>query len=302
MMLLLLALQTSQPAADTVLAAARRAVSALGDTAAVRAAGYRPIAEIGIPDGLPFQGQHWSVSLDTLRDVPLERPAFIMFGIVDGAARRIGVAYAAGVPLNDPPLVGLGGDASAEWHNHYWCEGVPGQPRGFVVNDTVACGRRGGTLSSRRNSMVHVWTDVANPYGQYGHDNPALPFVAVGLTPPTARDLHDHARELMLRRLGMALGETYDARLPVARRIMRENTNASLADSAAQRRAAIAALIPALKRAESLKQAEYDRVAGQIIVEWEALVALYQRMAATPQLQTQVLRANQRVTEVSAHH
>lgn len=303
MLLLILALQTAQSPSDAVLNAARRAVTTLADTAAVRAAQYRPITEIGVPDGVPFQGRHWFVGSDTLPDVPMERPSFVMFSPVGGVLRRVGVAYAARLGLEEPAPPGLGGDPSAEWHDHFWCNDVPGAPRGFVVNVAEQCKARGGTLDPRRTTMVHVWTDVPSPEGVYGHDNPALPFLAVGLAPPTAHDLHDRARARTMRALGMALGETYDARLPVANRIMRQNTNAAMADSVAGRRAAIRGLIPALKAAESSgDRRAYEGVAGQIIAEWEALLGLYGRMAATPQLQAQVGRANERVLTVSAHH
>ncbi|HJR15356.1 MAG TPA: hypothetical protein VJ808_00770, partial [Gemmatimonadales bacterium] len=63
LLLLLTALQATPSPADTVLAAARRAVVRLSDTAAARAAGYRPITEIGVPDKVPFQGEHWSLPI-----------------------------------------------------------------------------------------------------------------------------------------------------------------------------------------------------------------------------------------------
>src|SRR2546425_1433952 len=47
------------PTTAHVLAAAREAAAAIADTTAARAAGYRPIEELGIPDRNPFQGQHW---------------------------------------------------------------------------------------------------------------------------------------------------------------------------------------------------------------------------------------------------
>jgi len=307
MLLLILALQTAQAPApgDAVLAAARRAVTTLSDTAAVRAAGYRPISEARIPDGLPFQGWHWRRAQpgDTTPEVALDQPAFIMFAPVNGVAQRIAVAYSAALLLDAPEPAGLGGDPGAKWHDHFWCEGVPNIPAGFLVNDRAACAARGGTLQPRRTAMVHVWTDVPNPEGLYGNDNPALPYVAVGLTPPTAHDLHDPARVRAVRALGMALAETYGSRMPVANRVQRDNTDAALADSVARRRAAITAGVSALKTADSKgDRAAFDRLAREIVAEWEALLGLYGRMAATPQLRTQVARAHERVLNVSAHH
>lgn len=304
-MLLLLALQTAQGPGDTVMAAARRSVTQLSDTAAARAAGYRPITEQGIPDGLPFQGWHWRrVELeDTLPAVALSRPTFVMYALVNGAPQRIAVAYSASLRLDESKPAGLGGDPAATWHDHFWCDSLPNNPRGALVNDRDQCAARGGKLNPRRVSMVHVWTDVPNPEGIYGNDNPGLPYAAVGLALPAAHDLHDPARHHAVRALGLALAETYGSRLPVANRVQRENQDPALADSAAARRAGIAALIPGLKRAEAAgDRSAYDRLAGQAVAEWEALLGVYERMAATPQLKDQVRRANERVVAVSAHH
>ena len=305
-MLLLMALQSAPASGDAVLAAARRAVATLGDTAAARAAGYRPITEMGIPDGLPFQGWHWRRVQpgDTAPAVGLERPSFIMFAAVNGVPRRIAIAYSIMVLLDAPAPPGLGGDPTATWHDHFWCDSVPNLPGGFLVNDRSACAARGGKLEERRTAMVHVWTDVANPEGQYGNDNPALPFVAVGLTPPSAHDyLHDPERHRAVRTLGLALAETYGSRMPVSNRVQRETRDSALVDSVLARRAAIAALVSALKQAQTAgDRAAYDRLAARAVAEWEALLALYKRMAPTPQLQAQVGRAHERVLTVSAHH
>ncbi|HJR51891.1 MAG TPA: hypothetical protein VJ794_12335 [Gemmatimonadales bacterium] len=302
MLLLLLAtLHTAQNPTDTVLAAARRAVVQLNDTAAARAAGYRPITEIGIPDNVPFQGQHWSLPIrDTTAAVPLERPAFLMFGPVNGAHRRIGLAYSTRLLLKEPSPDGLSGDPTAKWHDHFWCDSVPGRPEGFVVNQQENCGSQGGVLNPRRAVMVHVWTDVDNPEGVYGHDNPALPFVALGLTPPTQHELHDQEKARAIRKLAWALGEAYDARLPLTRRIERENRDSALAGSLQQRRKALAALIPALKRAEGDRSA-YQRAAAQVVSEWEAILGIYERMAS-PELRPRVKRRHEAVIAVSAHH
>ena len=302
MLLILLAiLQAPQNPADSVLATARRAVARLNDTAAARAAGYRPITEIGIPDRVPFQGEHWSLPIrDTTAVVPLERPAFLMFGPVNGVHRRIGLAYSTRLRLEEPPPHGLGGDPAARWHDHFWCDSVPARPAGFVVNQPGNCTSQGGVVNPRRAVMVHLWTDVPNPEGAYGHDNPALPFVALGLTPPTAHDLHDPEKARAVRKMAWALGEIYDARLPLTRRIERENRTPTLADSLGQRRKALAALIPRLKRAEGDGPA-FERIAALVVSEWEAMLGIYERMAS-PELRRRVRPRHEAVIAVSAHH
>jgi hypothetical protein len=301
LLLLLAALQATQSPADKVLSSARQAVAQLHDTAAARAAGYRPISEIGIPDKQPFQGEHWQLPFrDTVRNVPLGRPSFLMFGPVNGVHRRIGIAYATQLLLAEPAPDGLGGDPAAKWHDHFWCDSVPGRPNGFVVNQPEQCTSQQGVLNPRRVSMVHVWTDVGSPEGVYGHDNPALPFVALGLTPPAAHEFHDHDRARALRKLAWALGEVYDARLPLTRRIERENQNPALADSLQQRRAALSAVVPELKRAEGDASA-YQRAADRVVTEWEAILGIYERMAS-PELRPRVKRRHEAVIGVSAHH
>jgi hypothetical protein len=303
--LLLLALQVTPARGDVVMQAARKAVTTLGDTAAVRAAGYNPITEDRIPDGLPFQGWHWRRAQpgDTVPDVGIDRPSFVMFAPVNGVPKRVGVAYSSALLLDAPAPSGLAGDPAAKWHDHFWCDSVPNVNGGFLVNAREGCTDRGGKLAPRRTAMVHVWTDVPNPEGQYGNDNPALPFVAVGLAPPSEHDVHDAARVRATRALGMALAETYNSRMPVSNRVQRDNRDPVLADSVEKRRAAIAALVPALKRAQTANdRATYEQIATKTVAEWEALIGLYQRMAATPQLKAQVQRAHERVLTVSAHH
>ena len=301
LLLLLTSLQTTQSPAYTVLAAARRSVVRLNDTAAARAAGYRPITEMGIPDKVPFQGEHWSLPIrDSTPIVPLERPAFLMFGPVNGVHRRIGLAYTTRLRLEEPSPEGPGGDPAAKWHDHFWCDSVPGRPDGFVVNQSDGCTSQGGVLNPRRAVMVHVWTDVDNPEGVYGHDNPALPFVALGLTPPSSHDLHHSEKARALRKLAWAMGEVYDARLPLTRRIERENRNPALADSLQRQRRVLAGLIPRLKRSEGDRSA-YERVAAQFVAEWDAMLGLYERMAS-PELRPRVKRRHEAVIAVSAHH
>jgi hypothetical protein len=150
--------------------------------------------------------------------------------------------------------------------------------------------------------MVHVWTDVPNPEGVYGHDNPALPFLAIGLKPPGEHDLHDSSRVRTIRALAMALAETYDSRLPPARAIERANADSALADSLRAHRDAIAAKIPALKAADHAgNHAAYERVSRMMIVEWEALQRLYERMAPTPQILAQLQR-EYRAALTRSHH
>ena len=292
-------------AADSVLAAARRSVDKLADTAATRSAGFVPIEEIPILDRTPFQGQHWfhESRSDTLPNVPLGTPAFVMFSPVNGVIKRVGIAYSARLLPGTATPVGLASDRSAAWHEHFICEDIPGRPGPAVVANDDACRSRGGTPAPRRTVMVHVWTDVPNPEGVYGHDNPALPYLAVGIRPPDPHDLHDPARVRTIRMLALALGETYDARMQNARVVETRNRDAALADSLRVHRAAISALIPALRAADSSRdKARYDQIVAKMTGEWDALRLLYERMATTDALRNAVRRQHEEAVSISKHH
>lgn len=265
------------PAAEQVLAAARQAVASISDTGAARAAGYRPIEELGLPDRNPFQGQHWfnGRRSDTLATVSLDAPAFVMFAPINGTLRRIAIAYAMRLRLETPNPEALGGDSAAMWHQHVLCgfTSPGGRPIIDQVPDTALCRASGGQPRPRKTVMIHVWTDVDNPEGIYGHDNPALPFLALDLTPPEMS-----GREA--RELSLALGETYGARLENAYFIEQANTNAGLADSLRAHRTAISALVPELRRADAAHDPRaYGRVSARIRAHGKALEQVYERMA-----------------------
>lgn len=306
MLLLALVMQVAQAgAADTVVAAARRAAAAVPDTTAARAQGFMPLLDIRILDRTPFQGEHWykTSRSDTTGTVALAEPAHILFGPINGQLRRLGIAYATRPRPETPVPQGLGGDSTAVWHTHFFCRNVPGDAALILVETPEECRARSGTPAARKSVMLHVWTDVPNPEGIYGHDNPALPFLAVGLTPPDAQQLQEAASARVIRALGMALAETYDARFPAARKIERLNLDTTLGDSLRGHRAAIAARIPALRQADDARdRVTYDRIAAEMIAEWEALDRLYARMALTPHLRDQLRRMHGKALSTSTHH
>ena len=306
MLPLLLLLQVAgAPASDSVKAVAARAVAPLADTAAARAAGFAPIFGPLITDRTPFQGEHWvsgvRFNASTSPEVALGEPAFVMFNRVGGTLRRVGAAYITRLPQGASSPVGLGGDRAAGWHTHQWCR-IPGFPGLQLLDSAEDCRAEGGTVTPRQMHMVHVWTDVPNPEGVYGHDNPALPYLATGLAAPRPHDLHDAARVRAIRALALALGETYDARMPMARAVEMLNRDAALADSLKRRRAAIAAELPALKAADAKgDRAAYDRVAARMIAQWEGMARIYERMAPTPATLARLKREHQKALTVSHH-
>jgi len=308
MLILLLALQAApqQSVAETVVASARRAMAPLADTSAARTHGFVPLFEVRLLDRTPFQGEHWihqpRLAADTTTTIGLDEPAFVMFGLINGRTERVGTAYIARLRQGTPGPVGLGGDNEAEWHTHQFCRSVPGMGALILADGAEDCIALGGTTSPRQIFMVHVWTDVPNPEGMYAHDNPALPYLAVGLKPPEPHDLHDPSRARTTRALAMALAETYNARMPVARGIELANSDSALADSLRVHRAAIARQIPALQSADkSGDRKAYEAIAQRMIGDWEAMVQFYERMAPTPERLARLKRETQMALTHSHH-
>ena len=127
--------------------------------------------------------------------------------------------------------------------------------------------------------------------GPFARENPALPYLVVGLEPPTAADVASPDRRTEVRVLALALGESYGARMPYARRLEFINEDESLAHAVATHRAVIATLVPQLVSAEQQgNRAAFDRLAGEAVAEWQLLRAVYESMAPTSETLTQLKR------------
>ena len=162
------------------------------------------------------------------------------------------------------------------WHTHMFCRNVPGE--GQVLSDGPEdCADRGGLATRNQIAMIHTWT-IPNPDGPYAHDNPALPFIAVGLKPP-AKPNHDD------RLFGIALGETYGALLPEGHRIDHEARTAGTIEVLSAQRQALKALVPQLVAAEKAgEQAKFDVLRKKTISTYNTLFAAYTGLASTPQI------------------
>jgi hypothetical protein len=67
----------------------------------------------------------------------------VMFGFVNGEYQRVGIAYSTRLRPAIPSPVGLGGDASAAWHDHYLCS-IEGRPGPLIVDGNDHCRSLGG--------------------------------------------------------------------------------------------------------------------------------------------------------------
>ena len=295
-LLLSLALQQSP---DSAIERSRAAIQPLTDSTALRDAGFFPIGfGAGTRDLTPFQGQHW-LSIGRFANnqpVNLSKPTFMIYLPIGDSMVPVGVAHTRRVPLDSaapPDITELGGKP-VEWHTHVICRAIPGE--GQVIADGVEdCKTRGGTPAPNRILMVHIWT-VSNPDGSYAHDNPALPFLATGLTPPAAASSDD-------RRVAIALGETYGAKLFVAHRIERDVGKAGAPTRLKEKRAALRELLPQLREAQRSRDAAAFALARRKLLEaWNALADEYRAVAPTPEMKARFDYELQAALRTSAHH
>src|ERR1035437_8721234 len=109
--------------------------------------------------------------------VDIDSPTFVMYLPVNGTLKPIGVAYTKRIggqvaaPTTFAGMPALG-------HTHMFCRNVPGEGRvrSGGPEDWPA---RGGTPTRNQIAMIHTWT-IPSPAGPFPHDNPSLPFLAVG--------------------------------------------------------------------------------------------------------------------------
>jgi len=266
----------AQQGSDTVVARAKEAIRPLVDSSSLVQAGYLPLRFGPVRDLTPMQGQHWLSILRILANQPvdLSHPTFVMYLPVRDSLIPVGVAYSRRIGGNLPAPTDLVG-TPAEWHSHVFCRGVPGE--GQVLADGVEdCRVRGGNPTPNQITMVHTWT-IPNPDGPYAHDNPSLPYIAVGLKPPAKPTRDD-------RLFAVALGETYGAKLPEAHRIEREAAMAGTVSLLQQNRAALRELVPQLVAAEKAgDKAKFESLRKKALSTWSALVSTYKALADTPE-------------------
>jgi hypothetical protein len=240
------------PAARAQLDAARRATASVATPEAARAAGFRPMF-----GHVPLQGEHYVRTDRVLADTfDVERPSVLMFAPVGGKPTLVGVAYAFLHPAGAKPPAGFAG-ANDVWHAHPGLSPMPG----------------------RELVMMHAWFTDA-PDGPFARYNPWLPYLAAGLTPPSAAVLADSARGTAALRLGLALASATTP--PMLFQWIARQGGDALRGRVTAHQAAITALVPRLRAAERAGDAaERARLAAEAVRHGEALVAEY--AAAAPE-------------------
>ena len=263
---------------DSIVAHATAVIAPLRDSAALHRAGFFAIGfGGGVKDLTPFQGQHWIEVRRWLANPAPEvaKPNFLMYLPVGDSLVPIGTAYTRRLEPSLAPPSDLDGD-TVEWHSHVFCRSVPGE--GNTLADGIDdCKARGGTPGPREIKMVHVWT-IANPDGPYAHDNPALPFIATGLRPPQHATRDD-------RLFGIALGESYGARLVIAHRLTILAAKQGKQQGLDAWRDTLRALVSQLRAAEGANDTRrLAALRAKTIEAWTALAAEYRAVAPTPEL------------------
>jgi hypothetical protein len=292
--LLLLTLSLQQ-GTDSVVARANETIKTLADTASVKRSGFRVLQFGQTRDLGPFQGQHW---VDPIRvvlttKVELAKPTFVMFLPVGDSLKPIGLAYSNMVGLGASLPSGLAG-TPAEWHAHQFCRNVPGEGQ-VLADGTDDCADRGGTPVLGQIAMVHAWT-VPNPDGPYAHDNPWLPFMATGLKNPPNPGVE-------ARTFGLALAETYGARLPAAHRITREAGRTGKRGILQGPRDSIRALVPKLREAEQKGDTvAFAALRSGAMAQWALLLKHYDELAPTAEIKKRLGIEVAQATGESAHH
>ena len=270
---------------DSVVARATRAIEPLTDSASLHAAGFVPLAFGPVRDLTPFQGQHWLsigrvLTMAMRRDtVDIDNPTFLMFLPVNGTLKPLGVAYTERIASRAAAPTTFDG-MPAMWHTHMFCRNVPGE--GQVLSDGLEdCTDRGGMPTRNQIAMIHTWI-IPNPDGPFAHDNPALPFIAVGLKPPAHPNRDD-------RLFAIALGETYGALLPEGHRIDHEARAAGTIEVLGAQRKVLRDLVPQLVAAEkSGDKAKFETLRKKTMNTYNTLLAAYRGLASTPQIKSRL--------------
>jgi hypothetical protein len=288
--------QTYRRVAENV-AMATGAIGRLRDSASLRGAGYMVIGfGSRLRDLTPFQGQHWiSLPRFTMNaEVDPNFPTFMMYLPLGDSLMPVGVAYSKRVGADASLPDDLAGE-KVQWHSHAMCRNMPGE--GQALSDGPEdCAARGGVSAPFQIAMVHTWT-IANPDGAYAHDNPALPYIATGIKPPVKAS-HDD------RLLGLALGETYGAKLPIAHRIEFEARRRGTAQALDAPREKLRGLLVQLREAERVgNESKLKALRKSLTDGYKDVVSAYKSLARTPELAARLdVEMRKAIGEIAHHH
>ncbi len=137
------------------------------------AAGFRRLGR-----DFPSMGEHWAHPGKVIAGrFDVADPPMLTYASIEGKPVLLGVVYA--IPLDPgqhPPLLPGGVDA---WHEH----------NGTVDEESFLpehSGGHSGMHVGTRLAILHVWTLLPNPAGDFAAENWSLPFARLNLKPPAS--------------------------------------------------------------------------------------------------------------------
>ncbi len=154
-------------------AAARLGSERYRDRSVAIAAGFRRLGR-----DFPSMGEHWAHPGKVIAGrFDVADPAMLTYASIDGKPVLLGVVYA--IPLEPgqrpPPLPG----GMNAWHEH----------NGTVDEESFLpehSGDHSVTHGGTRLAILHVWTSLPNPGGDFAAENWSLPFARLNLEPPAS--------------------------------------------------------------------------------------------------------------------
>ena len=163
--------QARSPKVDSLLSITRDGAAPFRDRGAAITAGYRRIG----PD-VPSMGEHWiSPRLVVADSFDIAQPALLTYIKVDGQPVLTGVVYAVPLAPGESPPGMFGPDAM--WHEH----------NGTLDEEALLPDHHSApsAATGTRLAILHAWLWSPNPAGMFGTDNWTIPFLRLGLTPPS---------------------------------------------------------------------------------------------------------------------
>jgi hypothetical protein len=166
---------------DSLILRARASTTRLADRRVAVAEGYRRVGA-----DFPGMGEHWvNPNLLFTGRVDPAHPALLTYATIAGKPRLLGVGFMVVVHGDSVPT-DLPGWPD-QWHAH----------SGLLADESAAPGH----VVQRRNDthlwVMHAWTVLKNPDGDFVADNWALPYARAGLPVPAHID-PDASRTLAL--------------------------------------------------------------------------------------------------------
>ncbi len=170
-----------------------------------------------------MMGEHWS-NRDIIESAICDRsqPSHLQYLMINGRRTLIGTGYICLPASDDTAPVPLFGDGIV-WHTHgpALCRFPNGNIQDFrsladalpnALTDATwyqVCQKRNGHPILSDVSMLHTWNWIPHPKGPFVHENPAIPFLRVGLEVPTRMFLDSEDGRAVLETLRLAHGDVH---------------------------------------------------------------------------------------------